>query len=69
MLPEIELYCPPITIRAVDCRNFGRFVLVGTHVINHIHKFMYVPQTRKDTARKANEGTELLWFEYSAMEG
>ncbi|KAL3867775.1 hypothetical protein ACJMK2_040625, partial [Sinanodonta woodiana] len=46
-LPENELYCPPITIRCVDCRNFGRDILVGTHVINSIHKFMYVPTTKK----------------------
>ncbi|XP_060603708.1 otoferlin-like isoform X4 [Ruditapes philippinarum] len=46
-LPENELYCPPITIRCVDCRNFGRYVLVGTHVINSIHKFMYIPTTKK----------------------
>lgn len=46
-LPENELYCPPITIRCVDCRNFGRYVLVGTHVINSLHKFMYVPTTKK----------------------
>ena len=25
-LPENELYWPPITIRCVDCRNFGREV-------------------------------------------
>ncbi|XP_056017603.1 otoferlin-like isoform X2 [Ostrea edulis] len=49
-LPENELYCPPITIRCVDCRNFGRYVLVGTHVINSIHKFMYVPTTKKAKA-------------------
>lgn len=46
-LPENEMYCPPITIRCVDCRNFGRYVLVGTHVINSIHKFMYIPTTKK----------------------
>ncbi|RUS83182.1 hypothetical protein EGW08_009039, partial [Elysia chlorotica] len=45
-LPENELYCPPIAIRCVDCRSFGRFTLVGTHVISNLHKFMYVPTTR-----------------------
>ncbi len=25
-LPDSELYWPPITIRCVDCRNFGREV-------------------------------------------
>ena len=56
LLPESELYCPPITIRCMDCRNFGRFVLVGTHVITHIHKFMYTPQTKKSRALAAAEG-------------
>ena len=45
-LPENELYCPPITIRCVDFRNFGRYILVGTHVIDNIHKFMYIPVTK-----------------------
>ena len=47
-LPEQELYCPPLTIRVVDCRSFGRFTLVGTHVINTIHKFLYQPVTKRD---------------------
>ncbi|KAI8499156.1 synaptic vesicle exocytosis [Branchiostoma belcheri] len=42
-LPENELFMPPLTIRCVDCRNFGRFTLVGTHVVNSLHKFMYKP--------------------------
>ncbi|XP_026674830.1 otoferlin-like isoform X7 [Ceratina calcarata] len=46
-LPEQELYRPPLTIRAVDCRSFGRYTLVGTHTINSIHKYMYCPQTKK----------------------
>ncbi|KAL5015843.1 hypothetical protein ScPMuIL_005432 [Solemya velum] len=45
-LPESEIYCPPVTIRCVDCRNFGRYVLVGTHMINTLHKFMYKPTTK-----------------------
>ena len=45
-LPENELYCPPITIRCVDCRSFGRFTLVGTHVISNLHKYMYMPTTK-----------------------
>ena len=42
------MYCPPLTIRVVDCRSFGRFTLVGTHVINTIHKFLYQPITKRD---------------------
>ena len=52
-LPEQEMYCPPLTIRVVDCRSFGRFTLVGTHVINSIHKFLYKPTTKRE--REANE--------------
>ncbi|KAF5301719.1 hypothetical protein FQA39_LY10650 [Lamprigera yunnana] len=47
-LPEQELYRPPLTIRAVDCRSFGRYTLVGTHTINSIQKYMYTPITKKD---------------------
>lgn len=47
-LPEQELYRPPLTIRAVDCRSFGRYTLVGTHMINSIHKYMFVPMTKKE---------------------
>lgn len=47
-LPEQELYRPPLTIRAVDCRSFGRYTLVGTHMINSIHKYMYTPVTKRD---------------------
>ena len=29
MLNNQEMYCPPLTIRVVDCRSFGRFTLVS----------------------------------------
>ncbi|KAG1674527.1 Otoferlin [Nymphon striatum] len=47
-LPEQSLYCPPITIRVVDCRTFGRYTLVGTHIINSLTQFIYTPKTRRD---------------------
>ncbi|KAK7066884.1 Protein kinase C conserved region 2 (CalB) [Halocaridina rubra] len=56
-LPEQELYCPPITIRVVDCRSFGRFTLVGTHIISNLHRYMWTPVTKRDreaAARSAN---------------
>lgn len=52
-LPEQELYRPPLTIRVVDCRSFGRYTLVGTHTINSIHKYIYAFQTAKE--REAEE--------------
>ncbi|XP_069701783.1 otoferlin-like [Periplaneta americana] len=57
-LPEQELYRPPLTIRAVDCRSFGRYTLVGTHMINSIHKYMYVPMTKRE--REAEERKKSL---------
>ncbi|XP_047477393.1 LOW QUALITY PROTEIN: otoferlin-like [Penaeus chinensis] len=55
-LPEQELYCPPITIRVVDCRSFGRFTLVGTHIISNLHRYTWTPTTRreKEAARNAS---------------
>ncbi|XP_077301198.1 ferlin family C2 domain-containing myoferlin misfire [Arctopsyche grandis] len=47
-LPEQELYRPPLTIRVVDCRSFGRYTLVGTHTINSIHNYMHTFQTAKE---------------------
>lgn len=47
-LPVEENYAPPITIRCVDCRSFGRYTLVGTHQITSIHKYMHRPQPRDE---------------------
>lgn len=57
-LPEQELYRPPLTIRVVDCRSFGRYTLVGTHMINSIHKYMYTPMTKRE--REAEERKKSL---------
>uniref|UniRef100_T1JBU8 C2 domain-containing protein n=1 Tax=Strigamia maritima TaxID=126957 RepID=T1JBU8_STRMM len=57
-LPELALYCPPLTIRVVDCRSFGRFTLVGTHIINSLHKYLYVPMTKRE--REAQERKKSL---------
>lgn len=46
-LPVEETYAPPITIRCVDCRSFGRYTLVGTHQITSIHKYMHRPAPRE----------------------
>lgn len=46
-LPVEETYAPPITIRCVDCRSFGRYTLVGTHQITSIHKYMHKPAPRE----------------------
>lgn len=47
-LPVEEMYAPPITIRCVDCRSFGRYTLVGTHQITSIHKYLHRMTPRDD---------------------
>ncbi|XP_045464673.1 otoferlin-like isoform X3 [Harmonia axyridis] len=59
-LPEQELYRPPLTIRCVDCRSWGLFTLVGTHTINSIHKYMYIPPSAKDADASTNTPQKML---------
>ncbi|XP_057208496.1 otoferlin isoform X11 [Triplophysa rosa] len=58
-LPENELLHPPLNIRVVDCRAFGRYTLVGSHAVTTLRKFIYSPPSKTDnnwvhTARLAN---------------
>ncbi|XP_030324679.1 LOW QUALITY PROTEIN: otoferlin-like [Calypte anna] len=46
-LPENELLHPPLNIRVVDCRAFGRYTLVGSHAVSSLRKFIYRPAERK----------------------
>ena len=39
MLPKEEQYTPPITIKVLDHRNFGRKPVVGVHEIKSLAKF------------------------------
>uniref|UniRef100_A0A8C0YKI6 Fer-1 like family member 6 n=1 Tax=Cyprinus carpio carpio TaxID=630221 RepID=A0A8C0YKI6_CYPCA len=42
-LPENEYLLPPLTITVVDWRAFGRSTLVGSHMINNLALFKYIP--------------------------
>uniref|UniRef100_A0A8C1TMP3 Otoferlin n=1 Tax=Cyprinus carpio TaxID=7962 RepID=A0A8C1TMP3_CYPCA len=58
-LPENELLHPPLNIRVVDCRAFGRFTLVGSYAVTSLRKFIYSPPDKTannwaHTARLAN---------------
>uniref|UniRef100_A0A4W4F3Q0 Otoferlin n=1 Tax=Electrophorus electricus TaxID=8005 RepID=A0A4W4F3Q0_ELEEL len=57
-LPENELLHPPLNIRVVDCRAFGRYTLVGSHAVTSLRKFIYIPP--KQAKDWANAGTSLL---------
>ena len=50
-LPDNELFWPPITLRVMDIRNFGRETLVGTATISNVTKYVYVPE--EERRRKA----------------
>ena len=51
------MYWPPITIRCVDCRQFGREVLVGTSVITNPTDYIWV--SPEELARRAEEKRRL----------
>ncbi|XP_078506103.1 otoferlin [Lissotriton helveticus] len=59
-LPENELLHPPLNIRVVDCRAFGRYTLVGSHAVSSLRKFIYRPPDKKaqnwSTAAKLMNG-------------
>ncbi|XP_032764938.1 otoferlin isoform X2 [Rattus rattus] len=48
-LPENELLHPPLNIRVVDCRAFGRYTLVGSHAVSSLRRFIYRPPDRSAT--------------------
>lgn len=59
-LPVEEMYAPPITIRCVDCRSFGRYTLVGTHQITSIHKYMHRPTPKDDLKSYTTMGGQII---------
>ncbi|KAG8190919.1 hypothetical protein JTE90_014400 [Oedothorax gibbosus] len=59
-LPDQEMYCPPLTIRVMDCRSFGRFTLVGTHVINSLQKYVFRPMSKKENNVSRYSSNQML---------
>ncbi|XP_004839201.1 otoferlin isoform X4 [Heterocephalus glaber] len=57
-LPENELLHPPLNIRVVDCRAFGRYTLVGSHAVSSLRRFIYRPP--EHTAPKWNTTGEVV---------
>ncbi|CAM4651752.1 unnamed protein product [Leuciscus chuanchicus] len=54
-LPENELLHPPLNIRVVDCRAFGRYTLVGSHAVTTLRKFIYRPSDKSVNSWSAME--------------
>ncbi|XP_039959454.1 otoferlin-like [Bactrocera tryoni] len=59
-LPLEETYAPPITIRCVDCRSFGRYTLVGTHQITSMHRYIYKPPPKEDITKYKTMGGQII---------
>ncbi|KAG4068663.1 hypothetical protein HA402_002354 [Bradysia odoriphaga] len=59
-LPVEETYAPPITIRCVDCRSFGRYTLVGTHQITSIHKYLHRPVPKEELKNVNTLGGQII---------
>ncbi|XP_041832171.1 otoferlin isoform X7 [Melanotaenia boesemani] len=63
-LPENELLHPPLNIRVVDCRAFGRYILVGSHAVTSLRRFIYSPPDKTSnnwtTAAKLMNGYMVL---------
>ncbi|XP_074595836.1 ferlin family C2 domain-containing myoferlin misfire [Brevipalpus obovatus] len=48
MLPDQNHYCPPLSIRVGDCRAFGRFSLIGSHLIRSLSRIMFTEDEHID---------------------
>ncbi|XP_034017505.1 otoferlin isoform X1 [Thalassophryne amazonica] len=63
-LPENELLHPPLNIRVVDCRAFGRYILVGSHAVTSLRRFIYTSPDKTSnhwtTAAKLMNGYMVL---------
>ncbi|XP_071482878.1 otoferlin-like [Diadema antillarum] len=59
-LPENDLYCPPLTIRLVDCRQFGRFTLVGTHVVGNLSSYKLVEKEDEEPVEQGELATPVV---------
>ncbi|XP_037541805.1 otoferlin [Nematolebias whitei] len=61
-LPENELLHPPLNIRVVDCRAFGRYILVGSHAVTSLRRYIYSPPD-KTSNNWANAGDVIVSLE------
>ncbi|KAL2082435.1 hypothetical protein ACEWY4_022253 [Coilia grayii] len=64
-LPENELLHPPLNIRVVDCRAFGRYTLVGSHTVTSLRKFLYTPPDKSCANNWSHTGDVTVELEMS----
>uniref|UniRef100_A0A8C9IU19 C2 domain-containing protein n=1 Tax=Piliocolobus tephrosceles TaxID=591936 RepID=A0A8C9IU19_9PRIM len=59
MLPREELYCPPITIKVIDNRQFGRRPVVGQCTIRSLESFLCDPYSAESPSPQGGPGRSL----------
>lgn len=47
-LPDNRLYWPPLTIRCIECRSFGRELLVGVTTVDRLADYEWKDETTVD---------------------
>lgn len=71
-LPENELLHPPLNIRVVDCRAFGRYILVGSHAVSSLRRFIYTTPDKTSnnwaTAGKRLQKCLVIGFNWPVLE-
>ena len=55
MLPKEEIYIPPLTIKIIDHRNFGRKPLVGLHTIKSLNSYKVTQEKEKYFFQNIND--------------
>lgn len=56
MLPREELYCPPITVKVIDNRQFGRRPVVGQCTIRSLESFLCDPYSAESPSPQGGPG-------------
>lgn len=56
MLPREELYCPPIVVKVIDNRQFGRRPVVGQCTIRCLESFLCDPYSEESPSPQGGPG-------------
>lgn len=56
MLPREELYCPPIVVKVIDNRQFGRRPVVGQCTIRSLESFLCDPYSEESSSPQGGPG-------------
>lgn len=57
MLPKEEIYTPPMNIRVIDHRAFGRKPIVGVAVLKRLMDYYCEPAGSEDEVSELPEGS------------